>query len=159
MNATQATYARITRRALENALTAAGWTHTDGRHVGVRGGIDTWTAPRRPGDVTKYRDMIQTFRNSRGQLTGAYLHTSLGDRFDFGGVLVGRAITDFLAGVRWRVTTHAAPYPYGRPCEGGSITFPTRYAAERHARAIGRDRSVSLCRVTPDGETGTISAV
>lgn len=137
----------VSRERLARAFDAAGWYPT--------GTGDRWSAVEvysRDSRADGVRGICQIYRDRRGRVTGATLFDDDGRAYPFGSRAVVGALRDYLAGVRYDVTTYNGAHPagFGRPFGPSSVMrFPTKPAALAYRRRVERDRSVSMLRVDP----------
>lgn len=137
----------VSRARLERAFDAAGWHPSHGPD-----GPETYTHDGRDG--APWRSIVQIYRDRRGRVTGATLLDDDGRAYPFGSRGVVGALHDYLAGVRYDVTTYNGAHPrgFGRPFGPASVMrFPTRPAAIAYWRRVNRERSARLDRVDVNG--------
>ncbi|AXH50362.1 hypothetical protein SEA_EMIANNA_84 [Gordonia phage Emianna] len=105
------------------------------------------------------RAMVQVYRDpARGRVTGATLFDDDGRAYPFPSHGTLRAVSAYLLGYRWKVTTYNGAVPtFGvRYGPSGSIVFPTEPAARRYFKRVNREQSATITRVPPaDKPAGT----
>ena len=144
----------VSRERLARAFDAAGWhpsyAATDGAGR-PRPHPETYTRDTRDGAPC---GIVQIYRDRRGRVSGATLFDGDGRAYPFGSRGVVGALRDYLAGVRYDVTTYNGAHPdgFGRPFGPASVMrFPTRPAAIAYRRRVNRERSARLDKVDVNG--------
>ncbi|QAU06406.1 hypothetical protein SEA_WHOSEMANZ_81 [Gordonia phage WhoseManz] len=139
---------------LAQRLTAAGYRRADAAVWSADG--EVWETVLRHSEYDGHAIMaaVEISRDQRGRVTRAAYLDDDGRRYPFGPRRVVGELLDYLAGVRFDVTTWNSAYPtFGAPYGPASVT---RVATRRHARALREARAangdqVTLRRVDPAG--------
>ncbi|AKJ72415.1 hypothetical protein AU099_gp72 [Gordonia phage GTE8] len=98
------------------------------------------------------RAMVQIYRDpARGRVTGATLFDDDGRAYPFPSHGTLRAVSAYLLGYRWEVTTYNGAVPtFGtRYGPSGTIVFPTERAAREHFKRVNREHAATVRRVPP----------